>query len=231
MRRAPNQMTATLEPLITSITIGNMRAMSRPADSDVSVRSSLTRSKRAASCGSRTKARTTRMPVICSRRTRLTPSIRSCIRRNRGTIPATTRPRPIPRTGRLTARSQDSPASCRSAMSTPPTTVIGAAMAIVQVMATSSWTCCTSLVMRVMSDGAPKVPTSWAEKAVTRWKSALRTSRPKPMAAREPTYTAPIEKPTCTSVTRSISPPMRQMVAVSPVMTPSSMMSAFRVGR
>ena len=36
----------------------------------------------------------------------------------------------------------------------------GAAIAIVQVMTTSNWTCCTSLVMRVMSDGAPKWPTS-----------------------------------------------------------------------
>ena len=62
--------------------------------------------------------------------------------------------------------------------------VIGAAMAMVVVITTSICTCWTSLVMRVISDGAPKVPTSRAEKAVTRWKSALRTSRPKPMATR-----------------------------------------------
>ena len=39
-----------------------------------------------ARASSRTKARTTRMPVICSRRTRLTQSTDSCIERNCGTI-------------------------------------------------------------------------------------------------------------------------------------------------
>ena len=40
--------------------------------------------------------------------------------------------------------------------------------------------------MRVISDGAPNVDTSWAEKSVTGWNSALRTSRPKPIAALAP---------------------------------------------
>ncbi len=38
------------------------------------------------SSGSRTKARTTRMPVICSLSTALTRSTRTCISRNAGTI-------------------------------------------------------------------------------------------------------------------------------------------------
>ena len=63
-------------------------------------------------------------------------------------------------------------------------------MAMVQAITTSICTCCTSLVMRVMSDGAPNVPTSRAEKSVTWWKSAARTSRPKPIATRAPTRTA-----------------------------------------
>ena len=46
---------------------------------------------------------------------------------------------------------------------TPMTKVRGAASIIVAAMATSIWTCCTSLVMRVMSDAAPKWPTSRAE--------------------------------------------------------------------
>ena len=46
---------------------------------------------------------------------------------------------------------------------TPTTSVIGAAMAIVAAITTSIWTCCTSLVMRVISDGAPNGPTSRAE--------------------------------------------------------------------
>ena len=81
MRSAPNQSTATLDTLSTNMTVGNMNAISRPARSEVSVRSSLPLPKRAASCGSRTKARTTRMPVICSRSTWLTRSMRSCITR------------------------------------------------------------------------------------------------------------------------------------------------------
>ena len=40
---------------------------------------------------------------------------------------------------------------------TPPTIVIGAATSSVQVISTSICTCCTSLVMRVISDGAPKL--------------------------------------------------------------------------
>lgn len=63
---------------------------------------------------------------------------------------------------------------------------MGAAMAIVAAITTSSWTCWTSLVIRVISDGAPKAPTSRAEKAVTWWNMALRTSRPKPMATLAP---------------------------------------------
>ena len=46
----------------------------------------------------------------------------------------------------------------------PPITVIGAAISSVHVICTSICTCCTSLVMRVISDGAPKTATSRAEK-------------------------------------------------------------------
>ena len=53
--------------------------------------------------------------------------------------------------------------SWRMARNTPTTSVIGAAMAIVMAITTSICTCCTSLVMRVINDGAPNVPTSRAE--------------------------------------------------------------------
>ncbi len=66
----------------------------------------------------------------------------------------------------------------------PPTTVTGAATANVQAMTTSICTCCTSLVMRVIRDGAPNWFTSRAEKSVTRWNRSPRTSRPNAMAAR-----------------------------------------------
>jgi len=149
---------------------------------------------RSPSSCSRTKARTTRMPVICSRSTRLMESIRSCISRNPGIMRETTPHRQSTRTGRATASSQASPPSWRTARMIPPTAVTGAARARVVVMTTRSWTCWTSLVIRVMRDGAPNLFISRAEKPVTRWKRASRTSRPKPMATLAPKYTAAIEK-------------------------------------
>ncbi len=67
--------------LRTSITTGNMAAIQRPTVTDTSVSSAFARPNRSLSSGSRTKARSTLMPVICSRRTRFTMSIRACITR------------------------------------------------------------------------------------------------------------------------------------------------------
>ena len=100
--------------------------------------------------------------------------------------------------------SQDSPTSWRSAMMMPPTHMIGAATSIVQVITTSICTCWTSLVLRVISDGAPKWLTSRAEKLPTWAKIAPRTSRPKLIAVRAPNHTAAIEQTICTTVTASI---------------------------
>ena len=86
MRSAPIHSTPMLDALMMNVTVGNIAAISRPARSDVSVSSVLAPAKRAASSGSRTKARTTRMPVICSRSTELTLSMRNCITWNAGTI-------------------------------------------------------------------------------------------------------------------------------------------------
>ena len=122
------------------------------------MRSPLASSKRSASCGSRTKARTTRMPVICSRITRLIWSMRSCISWKAGTISATITPRMTAAAGMATARITERPGSSRTAMTMPTTIVIGAPIAIVQVITTSICTCWTSLVMRVISDGAPNAP-------------------------------------------------------------------------
>ena len=72
-------------------------------------------------------------------------------------------PSRIAATGMTTTRMTDSPMSWRRAKMTPTTSVIGAAMAIVAAITTSICTCCTSLVMRVISDGAPNDPTSRAE--------------------------------------------------------------------
>ncbi len=80
-RMPPNQRTATLETLSTSINTGNIAAIHRPTMIETSVRSVLALSNRALSNGSRTKARSTRMPAVCSLSTRLTVSMRSCITR------------------------------------------------------------------------------------------------------------------------------------------------------
>jgi hypothetical protein len=185
-RLAPSHSTATLDRLMRRLTVGNIDAISRPARSDTTVRSSLASLKRAVSCGSRTNARTTRMPVICSRSTRFTWSMRSCMSRKAGTICDTIRPRTTAATGMATTRIADKPTSCRTAMITPTTIVMGAAMAMVHAITTSICTCWTSLVMRVMSDGAPNVPTSRVEKSVTLWNKPLRRSRPKLIATLPP---------------------------------------------
>ena len=105
---------------------------------------------------------------------------------NCGTMRMITWPMPITSAGMLTTRISDSGPSSRMARITPPTSMMGAATNRVQTMTTRICTCWTSLVIRVMSDGAPKCPTSWAENPVTWWKRARRTSRPKAIAARAP---------------------------------------------
>ena len=130
-------------------------AIHRPVRTATAVRSSLARANRCVSTGSRTNARTTRMPVICSRRIRFTASMRVCISRKPGIIREMMKPTARNSIGTQTASSQDSPRSSRIAISTPPTIMIGAATIIVQVISTSICTCWTSLVLRVISDGAP----------------------------------------------------------------------------
>ena len=89
--------------------------------------------------------------------------MRPCIRRNCGIIFDTISAIAATSTVTLTTISQDSPRSSRSAMMMPPTHMIGAVTINVQVSRTSICTCCTSLVVRVISDGAPKCVISRAE--------------------------------------------------------------------
>ena len=142
--------------------------------------------KRSPSSGSRTNARTTRMPVICSRSTWLTRSMRSCMNSNVGMSRITTMPMLPTSTGIATTRISESGPSSRTAMNRPPTIMIGALTNSVQSMTTSICICCTSLVMRVISDAAPKLLTSAVANDVTRRKSAPRTSRPNAIAAFAP---------------------------------------------
>lgn len=69
---------------------------------------------------------------------------------------------------------------------TPPTSMIGAITMIVSVIMTNIWTCWTSFVVRVMSEGAPNVRSSCSLKRWTRSKRAPRRSRPTAMAVRAP---------------------------------------------
>ncbi len=175
------------------------------------VRSRLASAKRSVSSGSRTNARTTRTPVICSRRSRFTSSILVCITRKLGTIREMMKARASARTGTVTPISQDSPRSSRIAMITPPTIMIGAITISVHDSSTSICTCCTSLVSRVIRLGAPKSCTSRWENIPTRWKIAARTSRPKPIAVRAPNQTAATEQMIWRNATPSITAPIRTM--------------------
>ena len=109
-----------------------------------------------------------------------------------------------------TRRRSDSGPSSRMARIVPTTRVMGAAARIVSDITTSIWTCWTSLVIRVISDGAPNSPTSRAENPVTEWKMLARTSRPKAVATREPTRMAATLKMTWTIDTASITAPSRR---------------------
>ncbi|MNI86921.1 hypothetical protein D3C73_1440610 [compost metagenome] len=88
---------------------------------------------------------------------------------------------------------------------------MGAATMSVQDMSTSCCTCWTSLVDRVIKDGAPNLVTSCSENSPTLLKMASRRSRPIPMAAFAPKYTATTAQAICSKVMSSMSPPMRRM--------------------
>ena len=163
----PNQTTATHERLTITVAVGNIRLISRPPRNAVAVTSMLPARNRSISSGSRTNARTTRIPDNCSRRTSLIRSIRCCMSRKVGTIFTTTVPRIVATSGTDTTMIHDKATSCLSARIKPPIAVKGAANKSVQVIKTSICTWVTSLVMRVMSDGEPKCATSRAEKLLT----------------------------------------------------------------
>ena len=168
------------------MTDGNISAIRRPVPSETPSSSLLAEAKRSRSCPSRTNARTTRTPVICSRSTRLIPSMRSCISRNSGRMREMIRVTMMASSGTATSSSEDSSTSWLRARRMPPTHMIGADTIRVNVSSASICTCCTSLVVRVISDGVPNRPTSRAEKACTRLNTAWRRSRPRPMAVRAP---------------------------------------------
>ena len=97
------------------------------------------------------------------------------------------------------------------AMITPPIAVIGARIIMLSAIMTTCWTCWTSLVLRVISDGVPNRLTSVCAKLVTRRKMAPRTSRPNAIDVRAPRYTDATDTAARPSVTKSITAPTTTM--------------------
>ena len=167
-RSPPNHRTAAVARWRIIVMTGPSSTNSRPIRTDVSVRAALASVNRRVSWRSRTNARTTRMPWICSRSTPLTSSMLSCIRWNSGMRRATIHATITSSTGTETHTSQDRPGSSRMAMMMPPTAMIGTATMKFRAMRVSICTWLTSLVPRVMRVAAPKRPSSSAENASTR---------------------------------------------------------------
>jgi hypothetical protein len=113
--------------------------------------------------------------------------------------------------GSTTTSRPDSGTSVRRAMITPPTMRIGADTRIVRPMKTTSWTCWTSFVLRVISEAGPNRLTSTWENVSTLLKIALRRSRPKPIAIRAPQYTPITAATPRRPVTASMRAPVRRM--------------------
>ena len=126
------------------------------------------------------------MPARVSLVTWLMRSIFFCIDWNSGSALKSKVPMTTPMSGTMTTSVVDSAASMRTAMMMPPIAMIGAVIIMFSPISTTCCTCCTSLVLRVMSDGVPKKLTSVWENASTLRKIALRTSRPNAMEVLEP---------------------------------------------
>ena len=230
-RWPPNQRTAAVARFRISMITGNIITNKLPIRRLNRVRSALAASKRSDSNSSRVNARTTRTPAICSRSTPLIRSIFDCIVRNNGSNRPISAATTTANTTTETATSQLMPGSSRTAMTTPPTIMIGTATIKFKNIRNTCWTCCTSFVPRVISVAEPKCDMSSAEKRDTRPNTSSRISRPVPIEALDPNQTAAHAAITCTNATASITPPVRQMKGTSPWETPSSIIFAFKLGR
>ncbi|OPZ48158.1 MAG: hypothetical protein BWY92_01626 [Firmicutes bacterium ADurb.BinA052] len=120
-------------------------------------------------------------------------------------------PTTAPITGTMMMIDVERGTSWRIAIMMPPTHMTGAEIMMLRLINTAICTCCTSLVLRVISEGVPNWSTSACEKLCTLRKTSLRRSRPKDMAVLEPQYTETMEHPASRRVTRSIKPPVLRM--------------------
>ena len=137
--------------------------------------------------------------------------MRFCMTSNSGPIFVMTKTMPMPSSTTAARMIQDRPKSSRIAMKTPPTIVMGAETSMTSVIWIRVWTCCTSLVLRVISEGAPNLFNSRVEKLSVRWNRAARRSRPNCMAVFAPAHTAPIWAAAWMAESSSMTPPVRQM--------------------
>ena len=150
-----------------------------------------------------------RTPVICSRRMAFTRSTKPCIRPNSGRLRHRISATISPSSGTLTSSTSDRCASCRTAMTTAPIPMTGAVITIVRNMVSVVCNCCTSLVVRVISEGTPKRRRSVSENACTRSKTALRRRRPMSIEMRAPRAATAAASTICTPAAPSISSPRR----------------------
>ena len=138
---APNQRTATLDTLRTSINTGNMAAIQRPTDDrdvgelGVGPAKPLGLERLANEGAEHPDARCllTEDPVHD-----VDPTLHQSIAGHHVGHDEADR---YPSTGTATATSQNSPTSSRSAMIIPPTIMIGAINIMVRLMKTRVWTC------------------------------------------------------------------------------------------
>ena len=154
MRLAPIQMAATLDTFRTIVTVGNISAMSRPAASDVVVSSPLAAPNRALSSGSRTNARTTRMPRDLLPQHLVHPVDADLHEPELRDHPGDHQADGDEQDGDAHQQQEGQPAILADGQDDATDRRDRRAMRSVQVMKSSICTCCTSLVMRVMSDGA-----------------------------------------------------------------------------
>ncbi len=96
-------------------------------------------------------------------------------------------------------------------MMMPPIASSGALTSIVAPIIASICTCCTSFVLRVMSDPGPNCETSRSENALTLSNTSLRTSRPGFIAAFAAKYVAMMAAVIWASEIASMKPPVDQM--------------------
>ena len=195
---APNQTMTTVMAFMRNIMSGIMSAMAWLVKSCVAMRSDEASSKRRSSWSSRQKALMGRSPSSISRATRLTRSTSRCIWRNLGMVKKkSTAITPMSaRTAAMIVHSRPEWTDATFTMATTPMT--GASMTMRMNMTRVIWTCCTSLVHRVMRLACEKRPTSAGEKSITCSKRSWRVSRamaapvraatrPQPTAASRPT--------------------------------------------